>query len=559
MRKALTLFLTRAAASLALATASSQALATICLSLPDTTQPVLSNGFAYNANNTRNNSSPITSANVASLQLAMTHAADGEAERRGAPVVTSQTLYTVSGADVIALDRRSGCIHWKFTVENNTNLITGANKARSSLTFVPARGLVPAMVYVGDFWGNVYALSAKTGLQVWKRFAGTDSSKHMITGSFQYHNGRLYVPVATKEVITAPFDLLTPCCTSHGMLRALDAATGNVIWTYHSTANASFNLLRLNNGPSGGSIWSTPAIDPARNSLYVGIGQALSQPATSNTDAIVAIDLATGKPKWVFQGTAGDAWNAGCAAPAGLDGDCPNPEGKDLDFGAPPILATLPNGTQAIIAGQKSGVVYALNPATGAKLWSRKVGEGSNLGGVHWGMAVDKTRVYVGVSDVIVNKLERLELTSLTDFSSGLGDATVLTPNAKPGVYALDLLTGNVVWEKHPTHVYNGEVVPNIYSAALSVTNDVLFAGSLDGSVKAFRTSDGTELWHYNTAVAITDIHGTAGKGGTIDSTGPVVAGGSVFLNSGYKTFGDVNKFMGGHGNALFVFKLPGT
>lgn len=559
MKKALTRFITRAAACLALATGSSQALATTCLSLPDTTQAVLSNGFAYNANNTRNNASPITAANVASLQLAMTHAAAGEDERRGAPVVTGQTIYTVAGKDVIAMDRSSGCIHWKFTVEARSDIFAGENKARNSLTFVPARGLIPAMIYVGDFWGNVYGLSAKTGMQVWKRFAGTDSSKHMITGSFQYHNGRLYAPVATKEVITTVYDLLTACCTSHGMLRALDAATGNVVWTYHSTANASFNLLRFNNGPSGGSIWSTPTIDPARNSLYVGIGQALSQPAPANTDAIVALDLSTGKQKWVFQGTAGDAWNAGCGAPAGLDGDCPKPEGKDLDFGAPAILATLPNGTQAIIAGQKSGVVYALNPATGAKLWSRKVGEGSNLGGIHWGMAVDAMRVYVGVSDVIVNKLERLELTSITDFSSGLGDATTLTPNAKPGLYALDLMTGSLLWEKHPTHMYNGEVVPNIYSAALSVTNDVLFAGALDGSVKAFRTSDGAELWSYNTAVAITDINGTAGKGGTIDSIGPIVAGDSLFVNSGYKSFGNVNKFMGGHGNALFVFRLPGS
>jgi polyvinyl alcohol dehydrogenase (cytochrome) len=115
-----------------------------------------------------------------------------------------------------------------------------------------------------------------------------------------------------------------------------------------------------------------------------------------------------------------------------------------------------------------------------------------------------------------------------------------------------------VVWEKHLTHDYQGQTYATLFSAALSVTNDVLLAGSLNGEVKAFRTSNGEELWSYNTAVDVIDVNGVAGKGGTVDSVGPVPAGKDVFVNSGYASFGGTaNAWQAGEGNALFVFRLP--
>jgi polyvinyl alcohol dehydrogenase (cytochrome) len=132
-----------------------------------------------------------------------------------------------------------------------------------------------------------------------------------------------------------------------------------------------------------------------------------------------------------------------------------------------------------------------------------------------------------------------------------------LVDNARPGIYALDLNSGGLVWETHPTHSYQGAPTPSLYSAALSVTNDVLFAASLDGVVKAFSILTGAELWSLDTAIPVTDINGVPGNGGTIDSVGVVIAGDNLLINSGYSTFGGAGPYQAGPGNTLFIVTLP--
>jgi polyvinyl alcohol dehydrogenase (cytochrome) len=132
------------------------------------------------------------------------------------------------------------------------------------------------------------------------------------------------------------------------------------------------------------------------------------------------------------------------------------------------------------------------------------------------------------------------------------------TEGARPGIYALELATGKLVWEIHATHTYQGLTTPSLFSATLSVSNDVLFAGSLDGVARAFSSIDGTELWQLDTAVAFTDINGVEGNGGTIDSVGIVAAGDGLLINSGYSTFQGVDgRYQRGPGNALFVLSMP--
>jgi polyvinyl alcohol dehydrogenase (cytochrome) len=314
------------------------------------------------------------------------------------------------------------------------------------------------------------------------------------------------------------------------------------------------------------SLWSTSAVDPARSSVYIGTGQNYTPPAMPNEDSIVALDMNTGRPKWVFQGAYGDIWNTSCQSPVAiLSKNClpAPPGGGDLDFGAPPILAHLSDGADAVIAGEKSGVLFSLNPDTGRPNWQVRIGAGGNIGGIHWGMAADANRVYVGISDVTVNKITDLKLENLIDVRNLVGSNIEQSPNAKPGIYAVDLRTGRIAWERHPKHFYKDPVegaltVDSIYSAALSVTNDVVFAASLDGVVKAFRASDGVELWSYDTTPKFTDGNGTSGNGGTIDSAGAVPGGADLLVNSGFSTFGGANRFQAGPGNALLIFRLPG-
>ncbi len=562
------------------AQALAQAMAAVCLSLAlsghtlaatvkcsdtiDPAAPVLSNGFGLNPRNTRNQASDIRASNVATLQLAYTHVAEGSIEKKSVPAVTRQVLYFSEGRDVVAANRSSGCEYWRFSAIDKSTLLVGSNAIRSSSIFhLPAQApsqeqpLRAPMVYAGDFYGNYYGLDAVTGRKVWQAFMGTDASRHYISGSPQAHAGVLYIPVATKEVITTVLDIFSACCKTHGLLRAVNAYTGEFKWTYHATPEAVLDKTARFRGPSGVSIWSTPTIDTQRQQILITTAQNLSPPVTHNSDAVVAIDLNSGREKWAFQAVSDDVWNASCSAPNGLNSHCVAAPGQDLDIGAPPVLADLPGGGQTVLAGCKNGVVYALNPDTGALRWQRRVGAGGGLGGIHWGLALDRNKVYAAVSDLSVNKLARLSIGQIFTAQLSTDARMASVPNATPGIYALDLLTGDVRWQRSFQHTYEGQPQLSRFSAALSVTNDVLLAGSLDGRVYALSTQDGQTLWSHNTAVATVDVNGVAGQGGTIDQGGPIPVGRDVYVNSGYSSFGETNAFLGGHGNALFVFRLP--
>ena len=528
-----------------------------CTDPIDVNSAVVSNGFAFNLSNTRNQISPITSSNVDTLTRQFEYVQAGGKEKRGAPAVTEQAIFFTQGNQLIAVDRVTGCTYWAYTawavVRSATILL---------INDFPDQGPI---IYVGDSQGYVHAVNAQSGAMLWRKFAGIDgnnksASNHFITGGMQYYAGQLFVPVSSKEVVTHLFYIFEACCETHGLLVAFDAESGDKNWTFHTTEDATISAALFREGPNGVPIWSTPAIDPARNAIYVGTGESYTEPVAPLSDSIISIDMTTGLVNWSFQARDNDAWNAACGFPdEGIVVDpvnnpnflwnlyqyCPQPEGVDFDFGASPILAD--NG-KILIAGDKGGIVYSLDPDTGALNWKRKVSTGGTLGGIHWGMAVDEWTVYVAASDLHTNKASKVDDT--------VDERLYLVDNATPGIYALDLFTGGLVWEAHPTHDYEGEEIVSLYSASLSVTNDVLFAGSLDGVVTAFSSYTGAQLWSFDTGIAVTDMNGVVGNGGTIDSVGVVIADDTILVNSGYSSFGGVGPYQAGPGSALFVLKL---
>ena len=522
--------------------------AALCTDTVDTSSPVISDGFSFNLSNTRNGVSQINSSNVTNLQLAYAHAAVGSTMKRGAPAMTNQAIFLAASDTVTAINRISGCTYWTYQARAEQNPVTGSNYVRSSaIYYLSPTSTEPAVVLFGDSIGYFYAVNAQTGAKIWSKFVGEELYYHMITGSPQLYNGIMYLPISSKEVILTAISLVRRCCTSHGLLRAINPYTGDYLWTYDATAPAKLQADGHTMAPNGESMWGVPTIDPARNSIYVGTGQNLTPPVQSNSDSIIALDLTKGTVKWVFQGFTGDAWNGSCQLSSPFDFHCVPPIGYDYDFGAPPALVHLADGSDAIIAGEKSGMVFSINPDTGAMNWSTRIGQGGNLGGVHWGIAVDAHNVYASVSDVGVIKVSNI---------GGPGGMTQ-TPGATPGVYALDLMTGDLVWKFATTHTYQGDTYDSIFSAAPSVTNDLVFAGSLDGMMFALRSSDGKLMWSYNTAQSFTDVNGNPGNGGTIDSVGAVPAGTDLIINSGYDQFGGINEFQVGPGNAMYVFRLP--
>jgi polyvinyl alcohol dehydrogenase (cytochrome) len=335
----------------------------------------------------------ITPANVGRLELKWAFAFPDAARARSQPAVTEEAIFIGSpDGRVYALDASSGCIWWTFDA---------ASEVRSAPTLgIDAAGKIDRLFF-GDFQANVYALDARSGRLIWKQSV-SDHPAGTITGSPTYHDGRLYVPMSSTEVVSA-MKADYQCCSFRGGVTALSAADGRKLWRMHSVdAARQAGVDRKGQpafGPSGAPIWSPPTIDVARGLLYIGTGENYSSPASAMSDSIIAVELATGRIRWWRQTIANDAWNASCGG-LGDNVNCPREDGPDLDFGAPPILTKRPDGRDIILAGQKSGMVFALDPDAGGKiLWQQRAGAGGFNGGIHWGMASDASTLYVGIAD----------------------------------------------------------------------------------------------------------------------------------------------------------------
>jgi len=498
-----------------------------CKGRLDLTDPAGWNRWGGNIENTRyqpGEKGGITPQNIANLELKWAFGFPAASRARSQPAVTPQAIFTGSqDGQVYALDTKTGCVWWSFMADS---------EVRSAPTLsVDLAGKIDR-IYFGDFKANVYALDAVSGRLLWKRSV-QDHPAGTITGSPTLHGGRLFVPMSSTEVVSA-MDGTYRCCSFQGGIAALDAGTGKPIWRLKTTdtprvlGKNALGVERL--GPSGAPVWSPPTIDAKRGLLYFGTGENYSSPANGMSDAIIAADLKTGRVLWVRQVTRNDAWNASCLR-KGKDANCPSEDGPDFDFGAPPILATLPSGKEILLAGQKSGMVYALDPQKAGKIvWSRRVGMGGFNGGVHWGMATDGRTLYVGVADTPGNK--------------GAVGAQ------RPGVHALDAATGRPVWShlEDPICAERSFRCETAISAPVTLTDGLVVGGAHNGLLRAYSTRDGKLLASIDTKPSVSTVNGVKAQGGSIDSAGPVIAGQRLIVNSGYDKFGEIP------GNVLLVY-----
>jgi polyvinyl alcohol dehydrogenase (cytochrome) len=284
-------------------------------------------------------------------------------------------------------------------------------------------------------------------------------------------------------------------------------------------------------GPSGAGIWSSPTLDVDRKIMYVATGDNYSLPASGTSDAIIALDMESGKMLWVRQLTANDAWNVACIQPD--SSNCPKDAGPDFDFGSSAILVELPNGRRALIAGQKSGMVHALDPdREGEILWQTRAGEGGIVGGIEWGSAADDKNVYVGVSDVLL-------------------EGGQVSPKAGGGLLALQVTDGKQLWRAEPPPCpENRRGCSPAQSAAVTAIPGVVFSGSLDGHLRAYSTTDGSVIWDYDTVREFPTVNGVPARGGALNGPGPTLVGGMLFVNSGYGFLGQMP------GNVLLAFTV---
>ena len=441
----------------------------------------------------------------------------------GITVVSGRLFTGGQNGTVYSLDARTGCIYWTFSAVGGV---------RSPITIAPREG-GKYTAYFGDNSAFAYAVDAFTGEKLWSRRV-EEHAVARITGQTRLYDGKLYVPMASYEE-TMGTSTNYDCCTFRGSLTALDPKTGAVIWKTYTIAEAAKPRVKTKAGgqfwgPGGAAIWSSPTIDAKRGAIYVSTGNCYSGPFQPTCDAVLALDIKTGKILWSMQPVSepADVSISGCG-PRRQSPFCPDGEaedGPDFDFGNPPILTKLSSGKDVIIIGQKSGLGFAMDPDDKGKvLWRYRAGEGSANGGMEWGSAVDGEHAYFPVAD---------------------------NYRAKPGgLHAVNLATGERVWfvpPAAPKCTEAGRTCNAAQAAAVTVIPGVVFSGSNDGAMRAFSTKDGSMLWEVDTNHAFQTVNGVPGKGASIVGAPPTVVGGMLYFNSGYGTHG------GRPGNVLLAF-----
>jgi len=501
---------------------------------PDTGLPATVNGYGLNLRNYRSMSAAeagIAKKEMAGLKLDWAMAFPQTASMRSQPVIIGHTMYQAvsDSGQLYALNiEGKPCVQWVYEhiVPLRTTLHSGMlQDGRTVLVF-------------GDVAAHVQMLDAATGQLLW-RTSVRISSVSNTTGMPVLYKGRVYAPVSSGELQMGAAPEYE-CCTSHGGVVALDAETGAIIWTYHTMeAPTPREKSRVGTqlwGPSGAPIWTTPAIDEKRGVLYVGTGQNTSEPVTDTSDAVLAINLEDGSLRWKFQATKNDIFLTGCLVDR-TGPNCPPAYSinADWDFGASMVIASRPNGSDIVLAGQKSGELWALDPDhSGNLLWRTDVGPGGAAGGIHWGMAYDGQRVFAAVNQVGIP-----------------GEDT----KRKPGLHAIAVDSGKVLWSFLNQADCSGDRKQRIstcgrnygLSAATLLVDGAVIQGGNDGYIRIFDGVNGNMLFSYDTARDFQTVNGVAGHGGSIDCMAVIAANGMLFVQSGYGAGG-------APGNVLLAF-----
>ncbi len=478
------------------------------------------NGWSADVTNTRYQTAKaagITADQVPRLKLKWAFGYPTGVSAFGQPAVASGRVFVGSDIGyVYSLDAKTGCVYWSYQAKGNV-------RGGPSVGPVKGHGATKYAVFFGDAHANVYAVDAQTGQELWTRKVD-DHFVARITASPKLYEGYLYVPVSSSEEFAAA-NLDYPCCTSRGSVVKLDASTGEQAWKTYVVPETPKPTRKNSKGvqqyaPAGASVWNSPTIDTKRHAIYFGTGDSETEPAAAMSDSVMAVDMKSGKVLWHYQAQAGDAFLGGCTGPAKTD-NCPTENGPDLDIGNSPVLHSLPGGKSIVVAGTKDGKLFALDPdKKGAVVWNTHVVDNPpgapvfRLSGVVWGGAFDEKAAYYGLTG--------------------------------GGITAIQLTTGEKLWNKALAEP--GKRVNN--GAAATAMEGVVFIAGTDGVLHALKSADGSEIWSYATDRPFETVNKVEAKGGAIQSIGPTIADGMLFIGSGYGVIG------GPTGNVLLAFGI---
>jgi len=448
---------------------------------------------------------PIDRTNVAALQPAWTATLHGPS--RATPVIDG-TAILVTGNDgsIYRIDRETG------EIKNQINLADALGLPRATPTRAPA--VTDTMIVIGlHNTPIVAALDKATGALLWKTKLDDDRSA-LITQMPAIVGDKIFIGVAgiTEEALA-----VSPkyqCCTFRGSMVALNRGTGKVLWKTYT----------LPEGYAGGGVWSgTPLYDAKRHSLFITTGNAYHAPAEVQAcldrnrakgkprkgcyppgvwyDSILALNPDSGAVKWGFRADDDDIFTGACMVKVG--GFCGG--GGDYDFGNGALLWHA-KGRDLVGAGQKSGTFWALNADTGKLAWKTVLGPGGPMGGIEFGSAVEKGRIYAAEANTK---------------QIGHDPGTYKLPSGQSIDYgsfaALDAATGHIAWQvpdpAGAQYPGNGKAClsssPPENCAGAFAKGAVVFANGVvygcttaaNGAMYGFDARNGKKLWEFDSGV----------------------------------------------------------
>jgi glucose dehydrogenase len=416
--------------------------------------------------------SVISAANVSGLREAWTFKLAGEPDANvpdstsltAAPVVANGVVYIQDqDANVYALALSTGKLIWEYP----------ANVPEKSGPGPDGVAVDGGAVY-GTTSTSVFALNAATGKTIWVDSDLLNSGQGNFDIQPQVADGRVYVASAYGSG------------AGGGVLMALNAATGHLLWTFNTVVGPGKGVRTL--GLGSGGAWEPPLVGN-NGSLtfgignpYQSIGSAISDPSRQlYTDSEVNLDSATGKLRWYYQAVPNDF--------------------QDHDLQVSPIAASI-GAVPVIITGGKVGYVYALNARSGTLVWKSPVGkhnghdndsllalshhlhvtypyivEPGAIGGVLSNMAVSGSTVFVATVDLP---------TSFSGPSVVVGDKSLGRPTGE--MEALSLATGKVLWDTP---------FPWMPLGAATVSNDLVFTTLYDGVLVALNRATGAIVYRH--------------------------------------------------------------
>src|SRR6266496_2667538 len=380
----------------------------------------------------------ISPTNVQNLKTKWVFTTGGDVS--ATPTVDGDAVYFPDwGGNLFAVEKNSGSLIWSHKISE----YDGVDGAISRVS--PA--VVGDQVIIGDILSsnqvhngaNVMAVDRRTGMLRWITQVETHPAA-IITGSPVVFDGVIYIGVSSNEESLAT-NPAYPCCSFRGSVVALDAKSGAILWKTFDMPDNNGQVDQY----SGGAVWQPAAIDPKRGVLFIGTGNNYTVPAdviacqnanpTANCtapddffDTALALDLKTGQVKWSKKLQGFDTWTVACITSSGPNPNCPVPSSPDFDLGG-----AGPNLVGNIVGfGQKSGIFWALNPDNGNIVWSTPVGPGASLGGIEWGTATDGKRIFVAIANS--DHLPYILVPSGRQITWGSWSA-------------LDVATGKILWQ----------------------------------------------------------------------------------------------------------------